>query len=91
MCNTRFDTRYGLNAHSVEFETQNILVKKVNILSSKQDIILNPTALCSLIIYFSVHKMPDVYSCYFGNTEYLAEVDKGGSLVFLMLTKLDIR
>ena len=35
--------------------------------------------------------MPGVFCCYFGNTQYLAKDDKGGSLVFLMLTKLDIR
>ena len=35
--------------------------------------------------------MPGLYSSYFGNTQYLAEGGKGGSLVVLMLKKIDIR
>ena len=65
--------------------------KMVNILSSKQDTNLIPMAICSPVIYLLMYKMPGVYSSYFGNTQYLAEGGKGGSLVVLMLTKLGIR
>ena len=55
--------------------------KMVNILNSKQDINLIPMMTCSLIIYLLVHKTPGLYNSYFGNTQYLAEGGKGGSLV----------